>query len=84
MNDHDDRYFMTCVKLHGVKNRIERILTDSKEHSLVPSIELMSACLKELGEAMVEVHRSRLSDPRYKELRCQLCAKMKCEFCKEP
>lgn len=82
--DHDQRYMLATVDLLTVKARLERILNDSKEHALVPSIELMSACISDLTHAMIYTHRARLSDPRYKEICCQLCARMKCEFCREP
>lgn len=60
-----DRYFMAMVDLASAKQRIERIITDAKEHKLVPSIELMVACINDLHGAIVKTHRDRLSDRRH-------------------
>lgn len=61
-----ERYFMPMVDLLTVKKRIEDIMEGVDKHQLVPSIELMAACIKDLTHAMIETHRARLSDPRYK------------------
>lgn len=61
-----DRYFMAIVSLHSVRNRLDRVINDVKEHQLVPSIEAMRACIDELTKAMILTHNDRLSDPRFK------------------
>lgn len=61
-----DRYRTVIVDLYGAKTRIESIIEGYKDHDLVPSIELMSACVKDIMNAMLKVHHDRLSDPRFK------------------
>lgn len=61
-----ERYFMAMVSLQGARKRIERIIYDVEEHKLVPSIELMAACIAELTDAMAQTHRDRLSDPHFR------------------
>lgn len=61
-----DRYFMAAVSLIGAQRRIERILEDLAVNKLPPSMELMSACIAEVTEAMTCAHRYRLSDDRFR------------------
>lgn len=61
-----DRYKMAIVDLYSVKRRIERIIELYDQHGFEPSMELMSACVHDIMDAMQKTHHDRLSDPRYK------------------
>ena len=62
----DDRYKMACVDLYSAKQRIERIIDGYEKEDLVPSHDMIAACIQDLSSAMVKVARNQLSDPRYR------------------